>query len=372
MKRHIIEPRFNWEQKIQEQGFLFYRNYYYEDACYEFSAAEIDHIEAATEEIFDMCLEVVQHVIDKDLWDEFFIPRAYADLIKWSWEEDMMSFYGRFDLAYNGRDIKLLEFNADTPTLLIEASVVQWYWLQEYNPKLDQFNSIHEKLVDHINNCRQYFHTNKLHLSCISTDEEDFMTTKYMEEVARQAGMNTEFLYLEHLGLNEQDQFVTGRGELIRNIFKLYPYEWMFAEEFGPFLNKNKDECFWVEPAYKAILSNKMLLKYLYELFPNSPYILPCSFGSPISKSYAKKPVFSREGANVSIFKDGKLVEANDGDYGAEGFLYQEYFELPEFNSYHPILGSWVIGGEPAGMGIRESSNLVTNAMSRFCPHFFR
>ena len=372
MKRHIITPRYNWERKVQELGFLFYKGYYYEDACYEFTAREIDQIEEATDNIFDMCLAVVQHVIDNNLWDEFFIPRDYAELIKWSWKEDMMSFYGRFDLAYNGADIKLLEFNADTPTLLIEASVVQWYWLQEYDASLDQFNSIHEKLVQHIHNCRRYFHSNKLHLTCVSTDEEDFMTTKYMEEAAHQAGMVTEFLYLESLGLNEQDQFATATGEVIKNIFKLYPYEWMFAEEFGPYLNTNRETCYWVEPPYKAILSNKMLLKYLYELFPDSPYILPCSFGKPITESYAKKPVFSREGANVSIFKNGKLVEENEGEYGEEGYLYQQYTELPDFDGYHPILGSWIIGGQPAGMGIRESSNLVTNSMSRFCPHFFR
>ena len=372
MKRHIIEPRFNWEQKIQEQGFLFYKNYYYEDACYEFTVSEIDNIEKATEEIFEMCLTVVQHVIDNELWDEFFIPEEYAEPIKWSWEKDMMSFYGRFDLAYNGKDIKLLEFNADTPTLLIEASVVQWYWLQEYNPNLDQFNSIHEKLVAHINYCRQFFNGNKLHLTCISTDDEDFMTTKYIEETARQAGMQTEFLYLENLALNADEQFATATGEVIKNIFKLYPYEWMFYEEFGEYLIHNKEECIWVEPAYKSILSNKMMLKYIYELFPDSPYILPCEYGKPITESYAKKPVFSREGANVSIIKNGVVVEEHTGEYGDEGYLYQQYFELPDFDGYKPILGSWIIGGKAAGMGIRESSNLVTNAMSRFCPHYFK
>jgi glutathionylspermidine synthase len=372
MKRHIITPRFNWEEKVQEQGFLFYKNYYFEDACYEFTAAEIDKIEEATATIYDMCLAVVQHVIDNDLWDEFFIPEEYAELIKWSWNTEQPSLYGRFDLAYNGTDIKLLEFNADTPTLLIEAGVIQWYWLQEYNASLDQFNSIHEKLVDSFAECKPLFEDNKLHFTCLSTDAEDFMTTKYIEETARQAGLNTEFLTLESLAVDGQNQFVTDNGELIKNIFKLYPYEWMFAEEFGTHLVTNKDICKWIEPAYKAILSNKMMLKYIYELFPESPYILPCSYGTPITQSYARKPVFSREGANVSIIKEGVIVEQHEGDYGEEGYLYQQYTELPEFDGYKPILGSWIIGGEPAGMGIRESSNLVTNAMSRFCPHYFK
>ena len=372
MKRHIIEPRFQWEEKVQEQGFLFYKDYYFEDACYEFTIAEIDKIEEATAAIYEMCLAVVQHVIDNDLWNEFFIPEEYAELIKWSWNTDQPSLYGRFDLAYNGTDIKLLEFNADTPTLLIEAGVIQWYWLQEYNSSLDQFNSIHEKLVDYIGQCKPRFSNNKLHLTCLSTDTEDFMTTKYIEETVRQAGVDTEFIILENISVDEDKQFITPDGELIKNVFKLYPYEWMFAEEFGEHLISNMEKCYWIEPVYKAILSNKMMLKYIYELFPDSPYILPCSFDKPINNSYAKKPVFSREGANVSIVKDGTIIEQHDGEYGDEGYIYQQYFELPEFDGYRPILGSWIIGGEPAGMGIRESSNLVTNAMSRFCPHFFK
>lgn len=68
--------------------------------------------------------------------------------IVWSWNEEPPAIYGRFDLAYDGiHPPKLLEYNADTPTALLEASVVQWYWLQDVFPKDDQFNSIHEHLV---------------------------------------------------------------------------------------------------------------------------------------------------------------------------------------------------------------------------------
>ncbi len=371
MQRINVVPRNNWEAKVREQGFVYYKGYYNEEAAYQFTAKEIDNIESATAEIFDMCLKVVQYVIDNDLWDEFFIPKQYAELIKWSWNEDLMSFYGRLDLAYNGDDIKLLEFNADTPTSLFEASVIQWYWLQEYNSKKDQFNSVHEKLVAHMKVCKPYFHPGKLFFSCVNNSQEDFITVKYMQDIADQAGIQNDFIYIEDLGLNRNNQFATRSGELIKNIFKLYPYEWMFHEEFGPALVNTKDECFWVEPAYKAILSNKMLLKYLYQLFPDSPYILPCEFGKPITKNYVKKPVFSREGANITIINNGQVADVTKGEYGEEGFLFQEYFDIPKFNGMTPVLGSWLIGGEAAGMGIRESSNLITNNMSYFCPHFF-
>jgi glutathionylspermidine synthase len=183
MIRRNIVPRYNWEDKVKEQGFLFYKNesYYSETCAYEFTATEVDAIETATAEIFDMCLAVVDHVIKNKLWDEFFIPRQYADLIEWSWKEDQPSFYGRLDLAYRDGEIKLLEFNADTPTSLLEASVIQWYWLQDFNKSYDQFNSIHEKLVDHIKVCAPYFLSDKLHFTCVPNHTEDFMTVKYIE-----------------------------------------------------------------------------------------------------------------------------------------------------------------------------------------------
>jgi len=127
-----------------------------------------------------------------------------------------------------------------------------------------------------------------------------------------------------------------------------------------------------VEPAWKAILSNKMMLVILHELFPNSPYILPARFNQQLTGSYVRKPVFSREGANVTIVKNGVVVDETGGEYGEEGFIYQQYNELPDFSGNVPIIGSWLIGGVPAGMGIREGSKLITNNTSRFVPHYFK
>jgi len=379
MKRIPIIPRPNWEQKILEQGFLFYKDdcYYNESAAYEFTYAEIELIEKATAEIFEMCLKVVEHVIENKLWDEFCIPQEYAALIEWSWNNDRPSFYGRFDLTFNNGQVKLLEFNADTPTLLLESSVIQWYWLQDYNDTLDQYNNIHEALVEHIQDCKPYLNLGPLFFTS-HDNMEDFMTVKYMQDTAAQAGLDTEFLYIDDIGVNDDGRFTDDKGNLVTNIFKIYPYEWMFDEPFGQYLITNRDNCCWIEPPYKAILSNKMMLKYIYDLFPDSPYILPCiavKAGEPLPElpaSYARKPIFSREGENVSLVIEGQTLEETNGEYGDEGYIYQQYVELPEFDGRHPIIGSWLIGGEPAGMGIRESSGRITNVTSSFCPHYIK
>ncbi|OLY91256.1 Glutathionylspermidine synthase [Cnuella takakiae] len=374
MQRIPITPRPNWTQKIADQGFLFYDidSYYNESAAYAFTAAEIDVIEKATSELQRMCLEVVDHVVNKKLYKEFHIQPAFADFIEWSWKNDNPSFYGRFDLAYNGTDIKMLEFNADTPTSLLEASVIQWYWLQEFDPMYDQFNSIHEKLVAHMQACKQWLYNGPLYFACIKDSVEDYMTVKYLEDCAFQADILTGFTYMEDIGVDDPGHFHTAAGQPLTNVFKLYPWEWLFNEEFSSYLPHNMDHTLWIEPPYKAILSNKMLLVYLHELFPDSPYILPAYFNKDGGmRHYVKKPVYSREGANVSIVWNGRTIEEQGGDYGSEGFVYQEYFELPDFKHNKPVLGSWIIGGMPAGMGIRESSGLITGNGSRFCPHYF-
>ena len=376
MKRITIKPRPDWEQKMLEQGFLFYNNgnYYNETATYEFTCDEIVLIEKATAEIYEMCLEVVDHVIQHKLWDEFFIPHEYQELIEWSWKNQQPSIYGRFDLAMNNGQIKLLEFNADTPTLLLESSVIQWYWLQDYNKTLDQYNNVHMQLVQHFKDIKQCLLPGKLFFSGPDI-AEDFVTVKYLQDVAEQAGIETDFLFIDEIQVNEQLQFTDAQNGRIKNIFKLYPYEWLFKEPFGKHLVHNRDSCYWIEPPYKAILSNKMLLKYLYKLFPGSPYILPCTFlkhGDPLPLivNYAKKPVFSREGANITLVCGGSTIEETDGEYGAEGYMCQEYFELPSFDEWHPVIGSWVIGGKPAGIGIRESKDKITNTGSCFCSHY--
>jgi len=374
MKRIEITPRPGWQNTIEQQGFLFNEggNYWKENAAYSFAEAEILSIEKATSEIFAMCLEAVEYVIKREWYDKFFIERKFADLIRWSWYEDQPSLYGRMDLSYNNGSIKLLEFNADTPTSLLESSVIQWYWLKDVKPNSDQFNSIHERLIAHYKVIRGWMKSNRMHFCCSEESLEDLMTVKYMEDAAQQAGLDTRFLFMSQLGFDTQKQnFTDDLFEKIETIFKLYPYEWMMAEEFGPELVTTREKCWWIEPAWKTLLSNKMILTVLHELFPRSPYILPCTTTRPRTGDFVEKPIYSREGSNVDIWVNGRSVEKSDGEYGSEGYVYQQYAPLPDFGGNHPVIGSWLIGGEPAGMGIRESDGLITNNMSRFVPHYF-
>ncbi len=381
MKRIIIAPRPNWRQAVQDVGLVYNKlpnggDYWNEGAYYCFSAREVDKLEAATTTLHKLCLDAAQHVIDNNRFTELGIPPAVIPVIKKAWEAEPPAIYGRFDLAYDGvNPPKLLEYNADTPTALLEASVVQWYWLKEVFPKADQFNSIHDKLVAKWRELDEYLVGAKLHFAHIDDlTLEDTMTVTYLRDTAREAGIERTLpILVKDIGWDEsRKSFVDLDNEVIRSIFKLYPWEWLVNEEFGPKLLQTYEEVQWVEPIWKMLLSNKGLLPILWELNPGHPNLLPTYFdGSRSMQSFIKKPKLSREGANVEIIVDGKVATATDGDYGEEGFVYQEYFPLHGFDDHTPVVGSWMIDQEPAGIGIREASGLVTDNVSSFVPHMF-
>ncbi len=379
MQRIITTPRTNWQQKVEEIGFGFHSLdslYWDESVYYEFKLKEIEAIEKATNELWDLCLEAVQYVIDKKIYNRFHIPQWFVPQIEESWNNDAPAIYGRFDFSMRDGIPKLLEFNADTPTSLFEASVVQWHWLQDTNPNKDQFNSIHEKLIAYWSYLKEYLHYHTLHFTAIKDNLEDFTTSEYMRDCAIQAGYHTKFIDLMDIGWNTDYLEFRDLEELpIKNIFKLYPYEWLLHEEFGNHLRPDRNKCFWIEPSWKMILSNKAILPILWQLNKGHENLLP-TFSeyekSSIGFNFAKKPILSREGANIQLFENGKMISETMGDYGEEGFIYQELCTLPEFNGNYPLIGSWVIGQEAAGIGIRETSTLITDNLSRFVPHLIK
>lgn len=371
MQRLTLTPRNNWQKEVEKLGFGFHTTnipYWDESAYYKFSMDEVLFIEKATTELWQMCLAAVQFVIDNDLYEQFAIPEWFVEHIEKSWSEDHPAIYNRFDFAYKDGQLKLLEFNADTPTSLFEAGIVQWYWLQDFAKDKDQFNSIHEKLIDYWGYLKQYLYEGKLHFSCVKRSLEDLTTTEYLRDCATQAGIDTKLIFLDDIGWDGQ-KFVDMEDEDIKNIFKLYPYEFLVKEDFGKNIVADTNSALWIEPAWKMILSNKALLPILWKMFPNHPYLLKSYFEQGDLMSYAKKPILSREGANISLVSNGNALESTSGEYGEEGYIYQELFELPKFDGNYALIGSWVIGQEPAGMGVRESTGRITNNTSRFIPH---
>jgi glutathionylspermidine synthase len=375
MRRLSCEPRPDWQSTVESQGFYFHTldeegvqiPYWDESAYYAFSSAQIDLLEQATYTLDDLCLKAVQQVIDNDLWDSFRIPRAYREFVRASWQQDEHTVYGRFDFSFDGvHPPKLLEYNADTPTALLEAAVVQWHWFKDRFPTRDQFNSIHERLIE-IWSILKKETQDRWYFTSLSNHVEDYMTVNYLRDAAMQADLETEYIGIDEIGWNSRrNQFVDRAERPMRHVFKLYPWEWMLNERFGPSLLTRSAQ--WMEAPWKMILSNKAILPVLYEMFPDCPYLLKASW-APFGTSCVKKPILGREGANITIVHDGQPFANTGGIYADGPYIYQELCLPPELDGNYPIVGSWIVNGYACGIGIREDKNLITQNTSRFVPH---
>ncbi len=373
MERLPSPPRPDWQQKFEQMGFSFHSLdgvYWNESACYRFAADEIDVLEAATLELHRLCRAAVGYVLANNLWDTLRIPREYAARIQRSWQQDDPTLYGRFDLCYDGHSApKLLEYNADTPTSLIEAAIAQWHWLQELRPDDDQFNSLHEKLIARWQQLAARL-PQPVHFACLRDNEEDKVNLDYLADTALQGGIDARFIYLEDIGLDAAGQFFDVANQPIATLFKLYPWEWLARERFGAALAQSNMAV--IEPPWKMILSNKALLPILWELFPDHPNLLPAYFdAAPLGERYVSKPIFSREGADIDLHDGAHIVQGKADGYGAEGRIYQAIAPLPQFEGRFPVIGSWIVGDEPAGIGIREDATPITSNTSHFLPHYF-
>jgi glutathionylspermidine synthase len=373
MQRQQSNPRAGWQAKVEELGLTYHSHetgpYWDETAGYELSQMEVDALEAAANALHALCIEAAGAVIEREWWRRLGIPQSAVPVILRSWERDDFSLYGRFDLSYDGSSPpRLLEYNADTPTALIEAAVAQWFWLQELHPEADQFNSIHERLIEA---WRRWAGTT-IYFSSIKDNPEDEQTVRYLQDTCQQAGVETRWAYVEDLGWDaRKERFVDLECRPIEHCFKLYPWEWLWHEEFAKHLAAEPVQ--FIEPAWKMLLSNKGLLPILWELFPDHPNLLP-AYEQPerLGTSYVRKPKLSREGSNVALVEAGVVVEETGGDYGEEGHIYQAAAALPDFEGHRPVFGVWVVDHEAAGLGIREDTRRITGNLSRFVPHYFR
>ena len=375
MDRIATPPRFDWQEKVASHGLNYHtidgQPYWDETAYYSFTSSEVDVLESATAELHEMCIKAAEHVINNRLYSRLGIPPLAVPIIERSWEQDEPSIYGRFDLAYDGQSPpKMLEYNADTPTALLEASVIQWFWLKERFPEADQFNSIHEKLIAGWSDLKPYL-KEPLYFACMQEAPEDLGNLEYLRDTAIQAGVQTELIFVEDLGFDSiSARFVDTRNRPIDNLFKLYPWEWLTEDAFGRHLEQSG--IIMIEPAWKMILSNKGILPILWELNPEHPNLLEASFDpGHFRDNYVSKPLLSREGSNITIHRNGMVTEF-EGTYGGSGSIVQELASIPSLNGNYPVIGSWVIYGEPAGIGIREDGQEVTTNSSRFVPHLFR
>jgi glutathionylspermidine synthase len=382
MQRIPVAQRPDLARAATEHGLEFHEGKgitgWDESAYYQFSSAQIEEdLDGPAEEVEGLCFQVVERAVnDETVLRRLGIPENFWDYVANSWRQGEKNLYGRMDLSYDGKGpAKLLEYNADTPTALYETAVFQWEWLEQATAQglipggCDQFNDLHEAIVQTI----AHLGIDGLaHFACNQDIEDDRGTLEYLEECAREAGLETSLLTMEDIGIDDQERFTDLDDRVITTLIKLYPWEWIMAETFGRHVPASGVR--FIEPPWKAIVSNKGLLPLLWEMFEGHPNLLPTFFecdsgAAALAGAYVRKPLWSRQGANIEIIQDGKTQTSSDGPYGGEGHIVQAFHPLPEFGGNYPLVGCWLVASKAAGLCIREDRTLVTGKDACFVPH---
>ncbi len=349
--------------------------YWNEAACYVFTRRDVEEIERATRDLYGLFLEAGQYVIDRQLFGRFGIAPWCVPLIVEAWNAEPPALnYGRFDLGYDGRGPpKLFEYNCDTPTSLLEAAVAQWLWKEDLFPGHGQCNDIHDMLLAKWADIAPCLEGRVVHFAHEpDAAAEDSITTAYMMDLAGKAGLAPRGLTMAEIGWTPGHGASGGRfldldNQEIRTLYKLYPWEWLVRDEFGPNIALNQGRTRWIEPIWKMIWSNKAILPILWEMFPRHANLLWAAVDAPLSASYVSKPALAREGANVTVVSRGQTLASTGGPY-VGAMIYQELYDLPDFDGHRPVIGSWCVDGVPAGIGVREDG-LITSNLARFVPH---
>jgi glutathionylspermidine synthase len=385
VERVVMEERPAWRQQAELLGFRFHSiggmPYWDESVHYRFTLAQIEAgIEQPTEEVHELCMDLVSRAVrDEEYLRRLALPERFWDLIRASWTRGDPHLYGRMDFAYDGKNpAKLFELNYDTPTSLYEAAVFQWIWLKDciaagqLPSHADQFNSLQDKLLLALRMLVPKIR-DRMHFASVRDSIEDRATVEYLEDLARQAGIRTCYIAMEDIGRTADGRYTDCDDHVIEAIFKLYPWEFLFTDPFAQYLQGAATS--WFEPPWKSILSNKGALALLWELHPQHPNLLPTFFetptqaASPLPCGWVRKPLFSREGANVELVTLQGEHLAVPGPYSDFPHVRQEFHSLPKFADSYALIGSWVIGDLPAGIGVREDHSLVTRDTARFVPH---
>ena len=378
------------DSTLEELGFTWHTDAdgskYVSDALVQITSEEAEAYYTATNEIYDMYVEAAEYVIENDLFFDLGIPFNLVDAIKKSWENDVhWHIYGRFDLAggMDGEQIKLIEFNADTPTGLFETALLQWALLKHNNMDEDsQFNNVYEAisnnfkrlitLFDELETFDERYDNWKILFSSIAGNDEEEATTKLLQQMATDAGFNTSFEYLENTHFDEDGIYDADENKY-EYWFKLYPWEDIAHDEpeLATTLTNIMDsqEAIILNPAYTLLFQSKGMLKILYDLFPDSPYLLQTSFEPLQGVKQVEKAVFGREGANTKIIgSDGTTIEQTDGPYDNYKKVYQKYVDFPKDSNGDKYQAGVFFAYEACGMSFRKGGEVMDN-MSKFVGH---
>lgn len=342
---------------------------------FELSSYFFNKLQTVSSELHHMNMLATKRVIESDeLLRKFHIDEVFWPAIRKSWATGAPFITGRFDLVFNNHQVKMLEYNADSAGMIAETAIIQNLWAKTTGCAVGEDPGIilHTRLIEALQKLAQ---NKQVHIFVDHKEDEELYMEKYYARVLNEAGIR-----FKEYNIANQMKIVDGKvldkdGEVVEIAWKLWNWNTIMNDYHKERVNDEtkisdvmlNENVTVFEPIWKLITTNKAILPVLWELFPGHPYLLKSVFelGNNFHGStYVSKPISGRLGENVTIKALDQVLEGKEGKYESNASIYQEYFELPKFDSYHAIIGAWVIGEAGTSIIIREHESLITGYYS--------
>lgn len=350
---------------------------------FELDISLLNEINKATEYCGVIYQKAVKFVLQNDsLLKLLCIPKEAIDFCKQKYDPQMpVSLLGRFDFGlHNGKELKILEFNSDTPTGVVETNELNNIFsiLQGgTNPNIDFSHKV-KRAFDLFLHKKRY---NNIVFTSLDWFAEDKGTVLAEMDYS---GLKARYVPLEKL-IIEKDGLYDDLGQKIDLLYRLYPIEWFLQEEDGKKLIdlvvRNKVDI--LNPPTAYIAQSKIMQAVIWELANTDnnffseeekevakKYFLPTFLEDYPFKGqeYLSKPAYSREGGGICLFnKYGKKEKEVKNRETAYRYIYQKKINLPEltvktwmgdFNGKITI-GSFIAGGKASGLYLRVGGEIA-------------
>lgn len=387
MVDRIIELNNRSEENIRSTGYAWYldgdnSDYISSDVIMITQHESNNYIKAA-ENCFQLYLDSIQYVNKNNLWSEIGLPDNIIPLIKHDIERNLPHICGRMDLAggVESLPIRLIEFNADTSTLLPESAYFQsWIYEPIRIEYKGQFNFLITDMSATFRKLRLKYPEKPASLLLTSLGHiEDQLNLQVVTEAAIAAGFDVYYSDLENVVFSDDGVFIETEDGYVQYeyIYKLVPWEFIMFDE--PDLMdiltdlSIRTNLIVLNPSYSIALQAKHLMSVMYKNNPSHEHLL-ATYNKKShfeGKKHVKKVNFGRLGENVSIVgSDGSVLSKNKGDYGHFTKVYQEYAEMyrDEDGDIYQA-GMYLCDGKASCLSFRRRDGLIIDEDAEFVSH---
>lgn len=374
MRIENFKKRENYEKYLLDDNFNFWddENYWIEDEALILTYKEASDLVKASKEFHEMSKDLIEDIIKKGDYYKFETSSYLLNIeeIEKSWNDKSFSLFGRLDIGFKNGVPKILEYNADTPVTYMECSQIQERWYQDKKGSYEQFNSMKNEMLKRWDFFKKNNPNAFIHLMCNQNYIEEVDSANYMLALINQIGLSGKVIESENFFLEDNGDMFDKDNQKIEHLYKIIPWDFFWQENWGHLIGKKVNV---IEPAWKALMNDKILFAYLWEKHPNHPYLLETvleinSLNSS-TKNFVIKPIDGKQGNNIKMFKDNALTSFTTGFYGASPMIYQERADDIKFGNHYYGVSSWIVGDTPVAFGARRDLLEIITNNSSFLSH---